>query len=193
MYFFRAHNPRWAQASPQCPDLPSMPQLCLSSCHVLTLSDIYAPSVPGLSNDPMLPITTPRDQHGGHRASSGFSYHGILAHPYDCAKSLCAFFTCSTCPIYRPKASVFPAVYSLPAMEDELVSRTLKMEGSLMMEKFLSRNKGPVPIKAQVPNMQDKTQDGREFGLPPSHRPALCHQSEDSQSRGYTFNETTVL
>ena len=44
-------------------------------------------------------------------------------------------------------------------MEDEPASKKLKTEDSLMPEEeFLCRNKGPVSIKVQVPNMQDKTE-----------------------------------
>ncbi|CAM2103410.1 splicing factor 3A subunit 1 [Caretta caretta] len=46
-----------------------------------------------------------------------------------------------------------------PPMEDEPVSKKPKSEDSLMPEEeFLRRNKGPVTVKVQVPNMQDKTE-----------------------------------
>ncbi|KAM9173315.1 LOW QUALITY PROTEIN: splicing factor 3A subunit 1-like [Pangshura tecta] len=46
-----------------------------------------------------------------------------------------------------------------PPMEDEPVSKKPKSEDSLMPEEeFLRRNKGPVTVNVQVPNMQDKTE-----------------------------------
>ncbi|XP_042300194.1 splicing factor 3A subunit 1-like, partial [Sceloporus undulatus] len=52
-----------------------------------------------------------------------------------------------------------PPVHPPPPMEDEPASKKLKSEDSLMPEEeFLRRNKGPVTVKVQVPNMQDKTE-----------------------------------
>ncbi|KAI5945731.1 Splicing factor 3A subunit 1 [Manis javanica] len=48
-------------------------------------------------------------------------------------------------------------VHPMPSMENEPDSRKLKMKDNLMLEEeFLLRNKGPVSIKVQVPNMQYK-------------------------------------
>uniref|UniRef100_A0A6J0U6T9 Splicing factor 3A subunit 1 isoform X1 n=1 Tax=Pogona vitticeps TaxID=103695 RepID=A0A6J0U6T9_9SAUR len=52
-----------------------------------------------------------------------------------------------------------PPVHPPPPMDDEPASKKLKSEDSLMPEEeFLRRNKGPVTVKVQVPNMQDKTE-----------------------------------
>nr|KAF6282809.1 splicing factor 3a subunit 1 [Myotis myotis] len=58
-----------------------------------------------------------------------------------------------------PAPAPMPPVHPPPPMEDEPASKKLKTEDSLMPEEeFLRRNKGPVSIKVQVPNMQDKTE-----------------------------------
>lgn len=58
-----------------------------------------------------------------------------------------------------PAPAPMPPVHPPPPMEDEPTSKKLKTEDSLMPEEeFLRRNKGPVSIKVQVPNMQDKTE-----------------------------------
>uniref|UniRef100_A0A8C6Y819 Splicing factor 3A subunit 1 n=1 Tax=Naja naja TaxID=35670 RepID=A0A8C6Y819_NAJNA len=55
--------------------------------------------------------------------------------------------------------SPMPQVHPPPPMDDEPASKKLKSEDSLMPEEeFLRRNKGPVTVKVQVPNMQDKTE-----------------------------------
>lgn len=61
--------------------------------------------------------------------------------------------------IFVPIPPVAPALMSLvhpmSSMENEPISRKLKMKDNLMLEEeFLLRNKGPVSIKVQVPNMQ---------------------------------------
>lgn len=71
-----------------------------------------------------------------------------------------------------PAPAPMPPVHPPPPMEDEPPSKKLKTEDSLMPEEeFLRRNKGPVSIKVQVPNMQDKTEwklngQGLVFTLP---------------------------
>ncbi|NXH86514.1 SF3A1 factor, partial [Edolisoma coerulescens] len=58
-----------------------------------------------------------------------------------------------------PSPAPMPPVHPPPPMEDEPVSKKLKSEDSLIPEEeFLRRNKGPVTVKVQVPNMQDKTE-----------------------------------
>lgn len=58
-----------------------------------------------------------------------------------------------------PAPAPMPPVHPPPPMEDEPASKKLKTEDSLVPEEeFLRRNKGPVSIKVQVPNMQDKTE-----------------------------------
>ncbi|KAJ1092562.1 hypothetical protein NDU88_005672 [Pleurodeles waltl] len=63
-------------------------------------------------------------------------------------------------------------VHPPPPMDDEPSSKKLKTEDNLMPEdEFLRRNKGPVTVKVQVPNMQDKTEwklsgQGLMFTLP---------------------------
>ncbi|XP_077165039.1 splicing factor 3A subunit 1 [Paroedura picta] len=60
-------------------------------------------------------------------------------------------------PVAAP--SPMPPVHPPPPMDDEPSSKKLKSEDSLMPEEeFLRRNKGPVTVKVQVPNMQDKTE-----------------------------------
>ncbi|NXG49638.1 SF3A1 factor, partial [Psilopogon haemacephalus] len=58
-----------------------------------------------------------------------------------------------------PSPAPMPPVHPPPPLEDEPVSKKLKSEDSLIPEEeFLRRNKGPVTVKVQVPNMQDKTE-----------------------------------
>nr|XP_033811585.1 splicing factor 3A subunit 1 isoform X2 [Geotrypetes seraphini] len=50
-------------------------------------------------------------------------------------------------------------IHPPPPLDDEPASKKLKTEDSLMPEEeFLRRSKGPVTVKVQVPNMQDKTE-----------------------------------
>ncbi|XP_006010684.1 splicing factor 3A subunit 1 [Latimeria chalumnae] len=58
-----------------------------------------------------------------------------------------------------PTSAPMPPSHPPPPMEDEPSSKKMKTEDSLMPEEeFLRRNKGPVTVKVQVPNMQDKTE-----------------------------------
>ncbi|XP_062855537.1 splicing factor 3A subunit 1 [Trichomycterus rosablanca] len=65
-------------------------------------------------------------------------------------------------PVPQPP-SVAPAPMPPPRppvpIEDEPISKKMKTEDNLIPEEeFLRRNKGPVAVKVQVPNMQDKTE-----------------------------------
>uniref|UniRef100_A0A8C3AGS4 Splicing factor 3A subunit 1 n=1 Tax=Cyclopterus lumpus TaxID=8103 RepID=A0A8C3AGS4_CYCLU len=52
-----------------------------------------------------------------------------------------------------------PPSHPPPPHDDEPVNKKMKTEDNLMPEEeFLRRNKGPVAVKVQVPNMQDKTE-----------------------------------
>ncbi|KAJ8379484.1 hypothetical protein SKAU_G00002620 [Synaphobranchus kaupii] len=52
-----------------------------------------------------------------------------------------------------------PPAHPPPPHDDEPSSKKMKTEDNLMPEEeFLRRNKGPVAVKVQVPNMQDKTE-----------------------------------
>lgn len=58
-----------------------------------------------------------------------------------------------------PSAAPAPPAHPPPPHEDEPVSKKMKTEDNLIPEEeFLRRNKGPVAVKVQVPNMQDKTE-----------------------------------
>uniref|UniRef100_A0A3B3YYN7 Uncharacterized protein n=1 Tax=Poecilia mexicana TaxID=48701 RepID=A0A3B3YYN7_9TELE len=58
-----------------------------------------------------------------------------------------------------PSAAPAPPVHPPPPHEDEPMSKKMKTEDNLIPEEeFLRRNKGPVAVKVQVPNMQDKTE-----------------------------------
>ncbi|KAM4745010.1 splicing factor 3A subunit 1 isoform 1-T1 [Anableps anableps] len=58
-----------------------------------------------------------------------------------------------------PSAAPAPPVHPPPPHEEEPVSKKMKTEDNLIPEEeFLRRNKGPVAVKVQVPNMQDKTE-----------------------------------
>uniref|UniRef100_A0A3Q1J7C0 Splicing factor 3A subunit 1 n=1 Tax=Anabas testudineus TaxID=64144 RepID=A0A3Q1J7C0_ANATE len=58
-----------------------------------------------------------------------------------------------------PSAAPAPPSHPPPPHEDEPVSKKMKTEDNLIPEEeFLRRNKGPVAVKVQVPNMQDKTE-----------------------------------
>ncbi|XP_030592957.1 splicing factor 3A subunit 1 [Archocentrus centrarchus] len=58
-----------------------------------------------------------------------------------------------------PSAAPAPPVHPPPPHEDEPISKKMKTEDNLIPEEeFLRRNKGPVAVKVQVPNMQDKTE-----------------------------------
>ncbi|XP_077456664.1 splicing factor 3A subunit 1 [Stigmatopora argus] len=63
-------------------------------------------------------------------------------------------------PVPQPP-NIIPAPPPHPSMshDDEPMSKKMKTEDNLMPEdEFLRRHKGPVPVKIQVPNMQDKTE-----------------------------------
>ncbi|TRY62231.1 hypothetical protein DNTS_024370 [Danionella cerebrum] len=58
-----------------------------------------------------------------------------------------------------PPHPVHPVHAPHPPHEDEPSSKKMKTEDNLMAEdEFLRRNKGPVMVKVQVPNMQDKSE-----------------------------------
>lgn len=65
-------------------------------------------------------------------------------------------------PVPQPPSSApapLPPAHPPPPHEDEPSSKKMKTEDNLMPEEeFLRRNKGPVAVKVQVPNMQDKTE-----------------------------------
>lgn len=65
-------------------------------------------------------------------------------------------------PIPQPPSAVsapLPPAHPPPPHEDEPSSKKMKTEDNLIPEEeFLRRNKGPVAVKVQVPNMQDKTE-----------------------------------
>ncbi|XP_033828207.1 splicing factor 3A subunit 1 [Periophthalmus magnuspinnatus] len=61
-------------------------------------------------------------------------------------------------PVPQPPAPA-PPVHPPPPHDDEPVNKKMKTEDNLIPEEeFLRRNKGPVAVKVQVPNMQDKTE-----------------------------------
>ncbi|XP_073723744.1 splicing factor 3A subunit 1 [Misgurnus anguillicaudatus] len=65
-------------------------------------------------------------------------------------------------PVPQPPSSVsapHPPSHPPPPHDDEPSSKKMKTEDNLIPEEeFLRRNKGPVAVKVQVPNMQDKTE-----------------------------------
>uniref|UniRef100_A0A672JPN5 Splicing factor 3A subunit 1 n=1 Tax=Salarias fasciatus TaxID=181472 RepID=A0A672JPN5_SALFA len=62
-------------------------------------------------------------------------------------------------PMVPPSAAPAPPVHPPPPHDDEPLSKKMKTEDNLIPEdEFLRRNKGPVAVKVQVPNMQDKTE-----------------------------------
>uniref|UniRef100_A0A8C3AEU9 Splicing factor 3A subunit 1 n=1 Tax=Cyclopterus lumpus TaxID=8103 RepID=A0A8C3AEU9_CYCLU len=63
-------------------------------------------------------------------------------------------------PVPQPPSSApAPPSHPPPPHDDEPVNKKMKTEDNLMPEEeFLRRNKGPVAVKVQVPNMQDKTE-----------------------------------
>ncbi|XP_075895194.1 splicing factor 3A subunit 1 isoform X1 [Nelusetta ayraudi] len=63
-------------------------------------------------------------------------------------------------PVPQPPSSVpAPPSHPPPPHDDEPLSKKMKTEDNLIPEEeFLRRNKGPVAVKVQVPNMQDKTE-----------------------------------
>ncbi|CAL8294910.1 splicing factor 3A subunit 1 [Gadus morhua] len=61
-------------------------------------------------------------------------------------------------PVPQPPAPAPPS-HPPPPRDDEPMNKKMKTEDNLMPEEeFLRRNKGPVAVKVQVPNMQDKTE-----------------------------------
>ncbi|XP_075685729.1 splicing factor 3A subunit 1 isoform X2 [Rhinoderma darwinii] len=69
-----------------------------------------------------------------------------------------AFVPAPPAPLPTP-APLPPNHHPPPPMEDEPSAKKMKSEDSLIPEdEFLRRNKGPVTVKVQVPNMQDKTE-----------------------------------
>ncbi|KAL2092153.1 hypothetical protein ACEWY4_011951 [Coilia grayii] len=65
-------------------------------------------------------------------------------------------------PVPQPpssNAAPLPPAHPPPPHDDEPVSKKMKTEDNLIPEEeYLRRNKGPVTVKVQVPNMQDKTE-----------------------------------
>ncbi|XP_066544884.1 splicing factor 3A subunit 1 isoform X2 [Amia ocellicauda] len=65
-------------------------------------------------------------------------------------------------PVPQPPSSApspMPPSHPPPPHDDEPASKKMKSEDNLIPEEeFLRRNKGPVAVKVQVPNMQDKTE-----------------------------------
>ncbi|XP_017539492.1 splicing factor 3A subunit 1 [Pygocentrus nattereri] len=65
-------------------------------------------------------------------------------------------------PVPQPPSAApapMPPAHPPPPHEDEPISKKMKTEDNLIPEEeFLRRNKGPVAVKVQVPNMQDKTE-----------------------------------
>uniref|UniRef100_G3PDS4 Splicing factor 3A subunit 1 n=1 Tax=Gasterosteus aculeatus aculeatus TaxID=481459 RepID=G3PDS4_GASAC len=63
-------------------------------------------------------------------------------------------------PVPQPPSSApAPPSHPPPPHDDEPVNKKMKTEDNLIPEEeFLRRNKGPVAVKVQVPNMQDKTE-----------------------------------
>lgn len=63
-------------------------------------------------------------------------------------------------PVPQPPSVVpAPPIHPPPPRDDEPVSKKMKSEDNLIPEEeFLRRNKGPVAVKVQVPNMQDKSE-----------------------------------
>lgn len=65
-------------------------------------------------------------------------------------------------PVPQPPSGVsapHPPSHPPPPHDDEPSSKKMKTEDNLIPEEeFLRRNKGPVAVKVQVPNMQDKTE-----------------------------------
>uniref|UniRef100_A0A8D2ZSL5 Splicing factor 3A subunit 1 n=1 Tax=Scophthalmus maximus TaxID=52904 RepID=A0A8D2ZSL5_SCOMX len=62
-------------------------------------------------------------------------------------------------PVPQPPSAPAPPSHPPPPHEDEPMSKKMKTEDNLIPEEeFLRRNKGPVAVKVQVPNMQDKTE-----------------------------------
>lgn len=65
-------------------------------------------------------------------------------------------------PVPQPPSTIaapMPPSHPPPPHEDEPSSKKMKTEDNLIPEEeFLRRNKGPVAVKVQVPNMQDKTE-----------------------------------
>ncbi|XP_006640352.1 splicing factor 3A subunit 1 [Lepisosteus oculatus] len=65
-------------------------------------------------------------------------------------------------PVPQPPSAAptpMPPSHPPPPLDDEPASKKMKTEDSLIPEEeFLRRNKGPVAVKVQVPNMQDKTE-----------------------------------
>ncbi|XP_043924458.1 splicing factor 3A subunit 1 [Protopterus annectens] len=58
-----------------------------------------------------------------------------------------------------PAPQPMPPAHPPPPMDDEPASKKMKTEDSLIPEEeFLRRHKGPVMVRIQVPNMQDKTE-----------------------------------
>uniref|UniRef100_A0A8C6P0R4 Splicing factor 3a, subunit 1 n=1 Tax=Nothobranchius furzeri TaxID=105023 RepID=A0A8C6P0R4_NOTFU len=58
-----------------------------------------------------------------------------------------------------PSSAPAPPAHPPPPHDDEPANKKMKSEDNLIPEEeFLRRNKGPVAVKVQVPNMQDKTE-----------------------------------
>lgn len=62
-------------------------------------------------------------------------------------------------PVPQPPSAPAPPIHPPPPHDDEPVNKKMKTEDNLIPEEeFLRRNKGPVAVKVQVLNMQDKSE-----------------------------------
>lgn len=62
-------------------------------------------------------------------------------------------------PVPQPPSAPAPPPHPPPPREEEPANKKMKTEDNLIPEEeFLRRNKGPVAVKVQVPNMQDKSE-----------------------------------
>ncbi|XP_053725582.1 splicing factor 3A subunit 1 [Synchiropus splendidus] len=62
-------------------------------------------------------------------------------------------------PVPQPPSAPMPPPHPASLHDDEPMSKKMKTEENLIPEEeFLRRNKGPVAVKVQVPNMQDKSE-----------------------------------
>uniref|UniRef100_A0A8C5DUX0 Splicing factor 3A subunit 1 n=1 Tax=Gouania willdenowi TaxID=441366 RepID=A0A8C5DUX0_GOUWI len=97
-------------------------------------------------------------------------------------------------PVPQPPPSVpAPPAHPPPPHDDEPVNKKMKTEDNLIPEdEFLRRNKGPVAVKVQVPNMQDKSEwklNGQvlNFTVP------LTDQSKSMKLQGIFIKDSNSL
>ncbi|CAF88067.1 unnamed protein product, partial [Tetraodon nigroviridis] len=100
-------------------------------------------------------------------------------------------------PVPQPPSVVpAPPIHPPPPRDDEPLSKKMKSEDNLIPEEeFLRRNKGPVAVKVQVPNMQDKSEwklSGQvlNFTVPLTDQVVIRHQSQNPRSYGHAGRET---